>query len=146
MDDIHPGYLIALLVFLLLCSAFFSSSETGILSLNRYRLRHLAKEGHRGAKRVSALLDRPDRLLGTILIGNNFVNILASSIATVLALQLWGEAGIVIATITLTLVLLIVGEITPENPGRTAPGDDCLPVQPAADAAAQAVLPPGHIA
>ena len=115
MNELHPGLLIGLLIFLILCSAFFSSSETGILSLNRYRLRHQAKEGHRGAKRVSALLSRPDRLLGTILIGNNFVNILASSIATVLALQLWGEAGIAIATIGLTLVLLIFGEITPKT-------------------------------
>ena len=103
------------MIFLLACSAFFSSSETGILSLNRYRLRHLAKEGHRGAKRVSDLLSRPDRLLGTILIGNNFVNILASSIATVLAIKLWGEAGIAIATIGLTLALLIFGEITPKT-------------------------------
>ena len=109
MDDIHPGYLIGLLIFLLLCSAFFSSSETGILSLNRYRLRHLAKEGHSGAKRVTTLLSRPDRLLGTILIGNNFVNILASAIATVLASQLWGDAGIAIATVGLTLLLLIFG-------------------------------------
>ena len=115
MNELHPGLLIGLLIFLILCSAFFSSSETGILSLNRYRLRHQAKEGHRGAKRVSALLGRPDRLLGTILIGNNFVNILASSIATVLALQLWGEAGIAIATIGLTLVLLVFGEITPKT-------------------------------
>ncbi|SFQ06749.1 HlyC/CorC family transporter [Pseudomonas borbori] len=115
MDNAHPGFLIGLLIFLLACSAFFSSSETGILSLNRYRLRHLAKEGHRGAKRVSDLLSRPDRLLGTILIGNNFVNILASAIATVLAIQLWGEAGIAIATIGLTLALLIFGEITPKT-------------------------------
>ncbi len=115
MDNIHPSFLFGLLIFLLLCSAFFSSSETGILSLNRYRLKHLAKEGHHGAKRVSALLSRPDRLLGTILIGNNFVNILASSIATVLALQLWGEAGIAIATIGLTLALLVFGEITPKT-------------------------------
>lgn len=104
-----------LLVLLLACSAFFSSSETGILSLNRYRLRHKAKEGHRGAKRVSKLLSRPDRLLGTILIGNNFVNILASSIATVLAIKLYGEAGIAIATIGLTIALLIFGEITPKT-------------------------------
>ncbi len=115
MDNVHPGFLLGLLIFLLACSAFFSSSETGILSLNRYRLRHLAKEGHRGAKRVSDLLSRPDRLLGTILIGNNFVNILASSIATVLAIKLWGEAGIAIATIGLTLALLIFGEITPKT-------------------------------
>lgn len=115
MDNIPPGFLLGLLIFLLLCSAFFSSSETGILSLNRYRLKHLAREGHRGAKRVSALLSRPDRLLGTILIGNNFVNILASVIATVLALQYWGEAGIVIATLGMTLALLIFGEITPKT-------------------------------
>lgn len=115
MDNVHPGLLICLLIFLLACSAFFSSSETGILSLNRYRLRHMAKEGHRGAKRVSSLLSRPDRLLGTILIGNNFVNILASSIATVLAIKLYGEAGIAIATIGLTIVLLIFGEITPKT-------------------------------
>lgn len=115
MDDVHPGLLIGLLVLLLACSAFFSSSETGILSLNRYRLRHKAKEGHRGAKRVSKLLSRPDRLLGTILIGNNFVNILASSIATVLAIKLYGEAGIAIATIGLTVALLIFGEITPKT-------------------------------
>ncbi|KFX69848.1 hypothetical protein TMS3_0110055 [Pseudomonas taeanensis MS-3] len=115
MDNVPPGYLFGLLLFLLACSAFFSSSETSLLSLNRYRLRHLAKNGHRGAKRVSTLLSRPDRLLGTILIGNNFVNILASSIATVLAIQLWGEAGIAIATIGLTLALLIFGEITPKT-------------------------------
>lgn len=115
MNDLPPSMLIGLLVFLLICSAFFSSAETGILSLNRYRLRHRAKEGHRGAKRVSALLSRPDRLLGTILIGNNFVNILASAIATVLAIQLWGDAGIAIATIGLTLLLLIFGEITPKT-------------------------------
>lgn len=115
MDNVHPGLLIGLLIFLLACSAFFSSSETGILSLNRYRLRHMAKEGHRGAKRVSNLLSRPDRLLGTILIGNNFVNILASSIATVLAIKLYGEAGIAIATIGLTIALLIFGEITPKT-------------------------------
>ncbi|MEX6501224.1 HlyC/CorC family transporter [Pseudomonas zhanjiangensis] len=115
MDTVHPGILIGLLVFLLACSAFFSSSETGLLSLNRYRLRHMAKEGHRGAKRVSELLSRPDRLLGTILIGNNFVNILASAIATVLAIQLWGDAGIAIATVGLTLALLIFGEITPKT-------------------------------
>lgn len=115
MDNVPPSFLFGLLIFLLLCSAFFSSAETGILSLNRYRLKHLRKEGHRGAIRISDLLSRPDHLLGTILIGNNFVNILASSIATVLALQLWGEAGIAIATVGLTLALLIFGEITPKT-------------------------------
>ena len=117
-----------MLVGLLLCSAFFSSSETGMLSLNRYRLRHQAKEGHRGAKRASALLERPDRLLGTILVGNNFVNILASAIATVLAIKLWGEAGIAIATIGLTIVLLIFGEIPPKTLAALRPEAVAYPV------------------
>ncbi len=128
MEDLHPGFLVGLLVFLLLCSAFFSSSETGMLSLNRYRLRHQAKEGHRGAKRASELLARPDRLLGTILVGNNFVNILASSIATVLAIKLWGEAGIAIATIGLTIALLIFGEITPKTLAALRPEVIAYPV------------------
>ncbi len=128
MENLHPGFLIGLLVFLLLCSAFFSSSETGMLSLNRYRLRHQAKEGHRGAQRASELLAHPDRLLGTILVGNNFVNILASSIATVLAMQLWGEAGIAIATIGLTIILLIFGEITPKTLAALRPEMVAYPV------------------
>ncbi len=128
MESLHPGFLLGLLVFLLLCSAFFSSSETGMLSLNRYRLRHQAREGHRGAKRAIELLSRPDRLLGTILVGNNFVNILASSIATVLAMQLWGEAGIAIATIGLTIVLLIFGEITPKTLAALRPEAIAYPV------------------
>jgi len=128
VENLHPGFLVGLLVFLLLCSAFFSSSETGMLSLNRYRLRHQAKEGHRGAQRASELLAHPDRLLGTILIGNNFVNILASSIATVLAMQLWGEAGIAIATIGLTIILLIFGEITPKTLAALRPEIVAYPV------------------
>ncbi|ANF26198.1 MAG: HlyC/CorC family transporter [Pseudomonadales bacterium] len=128
MENLHPGFLLGMLVFLLLCSAFFSSSETGMLSLNRYRLRHQAKEGHRGAKRASVLLERPDRLLGTILVGNNFVNILASAIATVLAIKLWGEAGIAIATIGLTIVLLIFGEITPKTLAALRPEAVAYPV------------------
>lgn len=99
-----------------------------MLSLNRYRLRHRAKEGHRGARRATELLARPDRLLGTILVGNNFVNILASSIATVLAMQLWGEAGIAIATIGLTIMLLIFGEITPKTLAALRPEAVAYPV------------------
>ncbi len=86
-----------------------------MMSLNRYRLKHLRKNKHRGARRASKLLDRPDRLIGLILIGNNLVNILASAIATVIAIRLWGDAGIIIATIALTLVILIFAEITPKT-------------------------------
>jgi len=116
-----------LLVFLIICSAFFSSSETGMLSLNRYRLRHLAREGHKGARRASRLLERPDRLLGTILVGNNVVNILAASIATVLAVDLWGEAGIAISTVALTIVVLIFGEITPKTLAALRPESIAFP-------------------
>ena len=69
-----------------------------MMSLNRYRLKHLVKKKHPGARRASKLLERPDRLIGVILIGNNFVNILASAIATIVAVRLWGDAGIAIAT------------------------------------------------
>ncbi len=115
MDDMHISYLLGLLVFLIICSAFFSSSETSLLSLNRYRLRHLGREGHSGAQRAQRLLSTPDRLLGTILVGNNVVNILAASIATVIAVELWGDAGVVIATTALTIIILIFGEITPKT-------------------------------
>ena len=77
------------------------------MSLNRYRLRHLEQEGHSGATRASQLLNRPDRLIGLILLGNNFVNILASAIATIIGVKLFGENGIVVATFTLTLIILL---------------------------------------
>lgn len=115
MDDVPLSVLFLVLAVLIVLSAFFSSSETGLMSLNRYRMRHLAREGHTGAARARRLLQRPDRLIGLILIGNNFVNILASSIATVIALRLFGEIGIAIATGTLTLVILIFAEVTPKT-------------------------------
>lgn len=114
MDDTPLGLLFGLLAFLLLCSAFFSSSETGMMAINRYRLKHLQKK-HRGARRVSKLLERPDRLIGVILIGNNAVNIFAASIATIIATRLWGDAGLIISTIGLTLLVLIFSEITPKT-------------------------------
>ncbi|HHA19054.1 MAG: magnesium/cobalt efflux protein [Gammaproteobacteria bacterium] len=104
-----------ILFVLLVFSAFFSSSETALMSLNRYRLRHLEQEGHAGAIRASQLLDRPDRLIGLILLGNNFVNIFASAIATIIGVKLYGENGIVIATFTLTLIILLFAEVTPKT-------------------------------
>ena len=100
---------------LLFISAYFSGSETGMMSLNRYRLRHLEKQKHRGAKRVSKLLERPDRLIGLILIGNNLVNIAASAIATIIGIRLFGDVGVVYATFALTLVVLIFAEVTPKT-------------------------------
>ncbi|GLP98247.1 MAG TPA: HlyC/CorC family transporter [Methylophaga aminisulfidivorans] len=107
--------LFLILFFLLFLSAFFSSSETALMSLNRYRLRHLEQEGHRGAIIASQLLSRPDRLIGLILLGNNFVNILASAIATVIGIKLLGENGIVAATFALTLIVLLFAEVTPKT-------------------------------
>ena len=127
MNSLPIGYLLGFLVFLIICSAFFSSSETGLLSLNRYRLRHLQREGHKGAQRASRLLNQPDRLLGTILVGNNVVNILAASIATVVAVNFWGDAGVAIATTGLTIVLLIFGEITPKTLAALRPETIAFP-------------------
>lgn len=86
-----------------------------MLSLNKYRLKHLTRQGHRGARKAKELLDRTDLLISVILIGNNFVNILASSIATVIAIRLWGDTGIAIATALLTIVILVFAEITPKT-------------------------------
>lgn len=106
--------LLLLLIFLILLSAFFSSTETGMMSINRYRLRHLTKKHHHAAIRVSQLLERPDRLLGIILIGSTFANIFASAVATILAVRFWGEVGVAAITLLLTFVILIFAEITPK--------------------------------
>ena len=115
MNTLPIGVLASILVLLILTSAFFSGSETALMSLNRYRLRHLANGGHKGAQRTAKLLERPDRLISLILLGNNFVNILASAIATVIALRLMGEAGIAVATGILTLLILVFAEVTPKT-------------------------------
>ncbi len=115
MNTIPIGVLVLLLVFLIVLSGCFSGSETALMSINRYRLRHQAKQGHRGAIRTAKLLERPDRLISLILLGNNFVNILASAIATIIALRLMGEAGIAVATGVLTLVILVFAEVTPKT-------------------------------
>lgn len=115
MTEVPIGLLAGALVVLVLLSAGFSGSETGLMTLNRYRLRHLAKSGHRGARIAQRLLARPDRLIGLILLGNNFVNIAASSVATLIALRLGGEAYIAAATFLLTFVILIFGEVAPKT-------------------------------
>ncbi|MEW5756373.1 MAG: HlyC/CorC family transporter [Pseudomonadota bacterium] len=103
------------LVACLVLSAYFSGSETALMSLNRYRLKHLVRTGHRGAKRADFLLSRPDRLISLILLASNFADIVASSIATIIALRLWGETGIAIAAGVLTLVMLIFCDVAPKT-------------------------------
>ncbi|WP_305906907.1 HlyC/CorC family transporter [Methylomarinum sp. Ch1-1] len=115
MNDISLGVLFGILAALLILSAFFSGSETALMTLNRYRLQHLVKQRHRGAMKASRLLKRPDRLIGLILLGNNFVNILASSLATLIAIRIGGEQAIAAAAALLTLAVLIFSEVTPKT-------------------------------
>jgi len=121
LSNISTSLLFTLLITLILLSAFFSGSETALMTLNRYRMKHMANAGHHGARRASKLLERPDRLIGLILLGNNLVNILASSIATIIALRLGGEAAIAIAAGLLTLIILIFAEVTPKTLAALAP-------------------------
>lgn len=115
MNDIPLSLLFGMLIILILLSAFFSGSETALMTINRYRLRHLKNSGHPGAVRAHNLLQRPDRLIGLILLGNNFVNILASSLATVIAIRLEVQDPIALAAGLLTFVILIFAEVTPKT-------------------------------
>ena len=103
------------LVVLIIISGFFSASETSMMAINRYRTQHNANNGMRSAINILRLLERPDRLLGLILIGNTFANVLASSLTTMIALHYWGEPGIIAVSVVLTLVLLIFAEVTPKT-------------------------------
>ena len=115
MNEIPVWALFVILALLIACSAFFSSSETAMMALNRYRLKNLAKKGHRSAKLASRLLEKPDRLLGVILLGNNLVNLTAASISTIAALRLYGEPAIAVFTFILTIIVLIFAEVAPKT-------------------------------
>lgn len=115
MDDVPIGALAIALTFLILLSAFFSASEIGMMALNRYRLKHLAQSGHRAARIAHKLLQRPDRVLGVILLGNNFANLAASAVTTIIALKIFGEASIAVATALLTITILIFAEVAPKT-------------------------------
>ncbi len=117
MADIPLSVLFGALVVLLGLSAFFSGSETALMSLNPYRLKHMADQGHPGAKRAWKLLQQPDRLIGLILLGNNFINIIITQLATFIGYRLFDDSGIAIATGVLTLVLLIFAEVAPKTLG-----------------------------
>lgn len=108
MEHISTTTLIVTLLIMVVISAYFSGSETGMMTLNRYRLRHRAKQGNRQAKRVEKLLRKPDRLISPVLIGNNLVNILASALGTIVGMRLYGDAGVAIATGVLTFVVLVL--------------------------------------
>ena len=118
MNDVPLSILFGILTLLIIMSGFFSSSETGMMSLNRYRLRHMAKNKHKGAMRASSLLEKPDRLIGTILTGNNLVNFAAAALATIISQRLWPnnpDLAVFVNTILFTLVVLIFAELTPKT-------------------------------
>ena len=114
-DEASLGILIFSFLALIVASAYFSSSETGMMSLNKYRMNHLRRGQHAGATRASKLLEKPDKLIGVILIGNNFVNFLAASIASSITVLIVGEPAPFTTAIVLTLVVLIFAEVTPKT-------------------------------
>ena len=117
MDEIPLSALIGALIFLVFLSAFFSAAEISLVTLNRYRLRHQAEAGHRGARIAAKLLERPDRLIGVILLGSNSVNALFSALTTVTVIRVWGEkeSTIGIATVIIALVILILTDLAPKT-------------------------------
>jgi len=121
LDDISIGLLIGVLACLTLLGAFFSGAETGIVSLNRYKLRHLIKKNHRAAKLVDFLLSRPDRFFGIVLIGNNLANAATAAIAAIVVQRIYGSTGAAIATFVMTLVTIIFAEIIPKMLGALYP-------------------------
>ena len=126
MESLSTFWLSFTLFGLILASAFFSSTETSMMAINRYRLKVLSKT-NKSARRTEHLLKDTDHLIGTILLGNNFVNIFASSIATILTIKLWGEDSIVLASLALTFVILVFAETTPKTFAAKNPEKVALP-------------------
>jgi Mg2+/Co2+ transporter CorB len=127
LESLSAFWLSFILFILIIASAFFSASETSMMALNRYRLKALSAKNNAQAKRVEKLLKKIDYLIGGILLGNNFVNILAASIATLLSIKLWGEGSVIIASLVLTLVILIFAENTPKTFAAKNPEKIALP-------------------
>jgi Mg2+/Co2+ transporter CorB len=126
-DDIPIGILFGLLFILLLFSAFFSGTETALMSVNRYRLRHKARAGNKAAQITEKLLVRPDRLIGLILLGNNAVNLTAAALVTVMALRIGGESAILAGTLILTFLVLIFAEVAPKTIAALHPMQVAMP-------------------
>ncbi len=128
MDTIDSGLLLSALGLLILPSAFFAAAETSLVALNRYRLKHLINKNHRGAKRAARLLERPDQLLSVILIGNNLVNTFITIVATILTQRYFGNTGVVIVGLAITIVILIFGGVTPKTLAAQHPESIAFPI------------------
>jgi Mg2+/Co2+ transporter CorB len=127
LSEIPLWILLALIAFLVLMSAFFSGSETSMMAINRYRLKHLVKEKNKSAKRVSRLLERTDRLLGVILIGNNFTHTLSTALATVVAIRLWSDSAVLAVTVFMTVIMIIFAEVMPKTIAALKPESIAFP-------------------
>lgn len=121
MEAFSLSTLFLILTILIIISAFFSGAETAMMAINRYQLRHLVRKKHKTAILVSKMLEHSDRVLSVILIGNNCGNIFAGSIATIIAIHFWGRYSIAIATLTTTIVILVVAEILPKTIAASYP-------------------------
>jgi len=118
---------LAAIAFLVLMSAFFSGSETSMMAINRYRLKHLVKEKNKSAKRVTKLLERTDRLLGVILIGNNFTHTLSTALATVVAIRIWSDSAVLAVTVFMTIIMIIFAEVMPKTIAALKPESIAFP-------------------
>ncbi|MBK9161698.1 MAG: HlyC/CorC family transporter [Nitrosomonadales bacterium] len=129
MDDISLGALYGILLLLLLCSAFFSGSETSMMAINRYRLNSLIRKGNRSAKLVNHLLSKVDKLLGSILLGNTLLNVAAAAVTNIIILRLFGQNdwAILIGTLTLTFAIVVFSEIMPKIIAASYPERVALP-------------------
>lgn len=128
--DNTTGYQILTIFICILFSAFFSSSETAFTTLNRVRLKSLANNGNDRAKSALKLADSYDTLLSTVLIGNNIVNIAGASVATIFFTRIYGDKGITISTVFMTIIVLIFGEISPKSLAKESPESFAMAVTP----------------
>jgi Mg2+/Co2+ transporter CorB len=119
--------LVGILIFLIITVAFFSAAETSMMALNRYRIRHLAKQNNRGAKRAEELLKRPDKLLGMVLIGTTCVTFFIPVLGTIIALRLWGQHSVASVTFALATIVIIFSEILPKTLAALYPEKIGLP-------------------
>ena len=127
MSEIPLWILLAAIAFLVLMSAFFSGSETSMMAINRYRLKHLVKEKNKSAKRVAKLIERTDRLLGVILIGNNFTHTLSTALATVVAIRIWSDSAVLAVTVFMTIIMIIFAEVMPKTIAALKPESLAFP-------------------
>jgi Mg2+/Co2+ transporter CorB len=121
LTDISLGLLIGIVLLMILVSAFFASTETALMSINRYRLRHKAQSGNRSAKLAEHLLAKPDRLIGVILLGNTFANVGTATLTTILALRVYGESGLVAASGVASILMFVFGDLAPKTFGAMHP-------------------------